>query len=308
MRIIKYCCRVYEKQIEHLEVDNLASLERVCIRKRFFFRFASDTGEYERNCSPADDFIRLLKAKKVDVYTFIERSWCCPIVNPSRKWLKASDNIALATISTYEEWVTRIGKKTRNMIRKAEKAGVRTQSVEPSSELAEGIWKIYNETPIRQERLFPHYGESLEQVKNMVFGPVNGVYIVAYFEEEIVGFIQLIFGDQIGVISQILALQRHNDKAVNNSLLAKAVEVCAQRKVQWVMYGRIGNHPSLDKFKENNGFVKYPLTRYFVVLTWKGRLATVFGLQRELKDVLPQWLKLRLLPFYKWFSKRKIEG
>lgn len=281
----------------------MASLDGICIRKRFFFKFAKDTKEYERNNSPTDDFIKLLRKEKVDIYTFIERRWCCPIVNSSKKWLKTSDNIALANISTYEEWMAQVGKKTRNMIRKAEKAGVKTQNVEPSDELAEGIWKIYNETPIRQERPFPHYGETLEQVKNMVFSPIEGIYIAAYFEDEMVGFIQLIFGDQIGVISQILALQRHNDKAVNNSLLAKAIEICAQRKIQWVMYGRIGNHPSLDKFKESNGFTKYPLTRYFLVLTGKGKLATTLGLQRELKDILPQWLKLRLLPLYKLVSK-----
>ena len=38
------------------------------------------------------------------------------------------------------------------------------------------------------------------------------------------------------------------------------------------MYGRIGNHPSLDSFKDNNGFVKYPITRYYIPLTGKGRI------------------------------------
>ena len=28
---------------------------------------------------------------------------------------------------------------------------------------AEGVWRIYNESPIRQERAFPHYGISLEE-------------------------------------------------------------------------------------------------------------------------------------------------
>lgn len=285
----------------------MASLDGTCIRKRFFFKLASDTREYERNSIPTDDLVKLLKEKKTDIYTFIDRRWCYPITNPSKKWLKSSDNIALATVSTYEEWIARVGKKTRNMIRKAEKAGIKSYPIEPSNELADGIWKIYNETPIRQERPFPHYGETLEQVKNMVFSPVNGIYIVAYLEDEIAGFIQLIFGDQIGVITQILSLQKCKDKAVNNALLAKAIEICAQRKIQWVMYGRIGNHPSLDKFKESNGFIKYSLTRYFLILTFKGRFATALGLQREMKDVLPQRFKLRLLPVYNWFSKIKLK-
>ena len=70
--------------------------------------------------------------------------------------------------------------------------------------------------------------------------------------------------------------------------LAKAVEVCASKGQRWLMYGRIGNHPSLDRFKESNGFVKYPITRFYVPLTWKGRVAVRLGLHRELKDALPQ--------------------
>ena len=80
----------------------------------------------------------------------------------------------------------------------------------------------------------------------------------AYLEGELVGFIQILYGDNIAIISNILSLQVHWDKSVNNALLAKAVEVCASKGERWLMYGRIGNHPSLDKFKENNGFVKVP--------------------------------------------------
>jgi hypothetical protein len=48
------------------------------------------------------------------------------------------------------------------MVRKAEKDGVKVSVIPQSEMLAKGIWEIYNETPIRQGRAFPHYGESLE--------------------------------------------------------------------------------------------------------------------------------------------------
>ena len=67
-------------------------------------------------------------------------------------------------IKDYDSWWSNVGKKTRNMVRRAEKSGVKVTVVEPSEKFAEGVWKIYNETPIRQERAFPHYGESLESV------------------------------------------------------------------------------------------------------------------------------------------------
>jgi len=69
------------------------------------------------------------------------------------------------------------------------------------------------------------------------------------------------------------------------------------------MYGRMGNHPSLDNFKENNGFGKFLLTRYFIPVTRKGRIAIELGLHRELRDVLPQGIKNRLIPFYNWVSR-----
>ena len=192
------------------------------------------------------------------------------------------------------------------MVRKAEKGGVKTEVVEPNEELAEGIWKIYNETPIRQERAFPHFGISLEAVKGAVFSAHDSTFIGAFLDRELVGFIQLDHGDRIAIVAQILALQKHSDKAVNNALLAKAVEICAIRRCGWLMYGRIGNHPSLDTFKQNNGFIKFPICRYYIPVTKKGLIATRMGLHREVKDALPQRMKYSLIPIYNWVSRNKI--
>jgi hypothetical protein len=131
----------------------------------------------------------------------------------------------------------------------------------------------------------------------------DSTYIGAYLQDELVGFIQLVHGDNIAIISQILSMQKHWDKALNNALVAKAVEVCATRKIRWLMYGRMGNHPTLDDFKQNNGCVRFLLTRYFIVLTGKGRLAARLGLHREMKDALPLWLKRPLFPVYNWVSR-----
>jgi hypothetical protein len=106
-------------------------------------------------------------------------------------------------------------------------------------------------------------------------------------------------------VSQILSLQKHWDKAVNNALVAKAIEVCAAKQVNWLMYGRMGNHPSLDRFKQNNGFTRLALTRYYVPLTLKGKAAIMLGLHREFKDALPQRIKYFLIPIYNWISRTK---
>lgn len=281
-------------------------LETLVMRKKSFARLSSDSKEYEEDVVPTVELIDKLADRGIDVFTFIERKWCYTIPKPLNGWVKTEDNIALLQVKTYDEWWKNIGKKTRNMVRKAEKSNVKTEVVKPSEKLAEGIWKIYNETPIRQERAFPHYGASLQAVSRNVLSAQNCTFIGAFFQGELVGFIQLAYGEKIAVMSQILSLQKHSDKAVNNALIAKTVEVCAAKQVGWVMYGRIGNHPSLDRFKEHNGFVKFPLSRYYVPLTNKGRIAVKIGLHRELKDALPEAIKYRLIPFYNWVSRAKM--
>jgi hypothetical protein len=283
-------------------------LETLELRKKFFFTIARDMREYQWSIVPTGELVGRLRKRNVDVFTFIERKWCCPIESPSESWLRAEDNIGLLNVPSYDEWLKLIGKKTRNMVRKAEKSGVKTEVAEPNEKLAEGIWKIYNETPIRQERAFPHYGVSLQTVTRDVLSARNCTFIGAFFQDELAGFIQLVYGDKIAIISQILSLQRHSNKAVNNALVAKAVEVCGAKQAGWIMYGRMGNHPSLDNFKQSNSFTRYPLTRFYLPITRKGRIASKLGLHRELKDTLPQAIKSRLFLFYNWVSRTKMRA
>jgi hypothetical protein len=288
-----------------LQVDS--ELEGLSTRKKSFFKIANFNNEYTRDSVPTEVFLGKLKDRNIDVYRFIERSWCCPIQNPNPSWIKTQDNIALLEIVSYTKWFEDIGKKTRNMVRKAEKSGILVQQVPPSPKLAEGIWKIYNETPIRQGRAFSHYGIAQATVEALVMSAQSSVFIGAYLGEELLGFLQLEFGDNIVVVAQILSLQKHWDKALNNALLAKAVEVAAERQAKWMMYGRFGNHPSLDTFKENNGFVKYQLNNYVVPLSRRGKIAVSLGLHKPVKDALPQSIKKPLIPLFNWVSRTKTE-
>lgn len=295
----------YESLKQILQVDT--ELGTLVFQKRGFAKFARyvETKEYERDFMPTERFFQKLSERGVDIFTFLERTWCCPIANPSATWHRTEDNIGLLNVKTYGDWLEQIGKKTRNMVRKAEKSGVKTEVVENNDKLVEGVWKIYNETPIRQGRAFPHFGKSIQSVKLIVNAGTNFTYIGAFLQDEMIGFLQLVVGEGIAIISQILSLQRHSDKAVNNALVAKAVEVCAEKKCGWIMYGRMGNHPSLDNFKQNNGFAKFSLTRYYVPLSTKGRIAMRLGLHVQLKDVLPQRFKYSLIPVYNWVSRNR---
>jgi hypothetical protein len=278
----------------------------VQVRKKAFFKIAHDVYNYEKNILPSDEFLETLSLRGVDIFTFLERKWCFQIPNPSSSWVKAEDNVSLLEAKDYSTWWNSIGKKTRNMVRRTEKSGVKVAVVQPSEKLAEGIWKIYNETPIRQQRAFPHYGESLRDVSKKINGVQNSTFIGAFLQEDLIGFIHLLYGDNIAIISQLLSMQKHKDKAVNNALIAKAVEVCTSSGTRWLMYGRMGNHPSLDKFKESNGFSKFLITRYYAPLTARGKVAIRLGLHRDFKDALPPSLKYSLIPVFNWISRNRM--
>lgn len=293
------------KQI--LGVDK--ELDYLSIRKKGFSKLAqiADVFAYLNNVEPTESFISKLKDRDVDVYTFIERSWCGQKVNPPSSWIRVADNIALLTIDSYADWWTKVGKKTRNMVRKAEKSGIQTIIVEPNEKFAEGVWKIFNETPIRQERASPYFGIPLERVTRDILNAKGFTFVGAYLQDELVGYIQLVHGDQLTIVTQILALQKHSDKAVNNATIAKAIEYCAENHIKYLMYGRMENHPSLDRFKESNGFVKFDLTRFYIPLTRKGKFAIKLGLHRPLKEVMPQGVKNKLFGVYNWISRTKVK-
>ncbi|MGE5555837.1 MAG: hypothetical protein ACM3UY_06195 [Methanocella sp.] len=288
-----------------LDVDR--DLESLSDRNKFSLKIAHDVTEYTKSVNPTESFLNKLRLRNIDIFAFRERSWCCPIANPPKTWIKEEDNVGLLDIKDYAAWWSSIGKKTRNLVRKAQKEGITVSVVQPSDKLAEGIWRIYNETPIRQERAFTHYGETLQTVAANMYAEKQSTFIGAYLGDELAGFIQIQHGDNINILSNILSLQKHWDKAVNNALIAKAVEVCASRGDRWLMYGRFGNHPSLDRFKGNNGFKKFPINRYYIALTYKGRLAIKLRLHKETKDALPDSIKYRILPVFNWISRTKIK-
>jgi len=297
---------VQELITETREVDT--NLELLVISRKFLLRIAKDQRWYERSIIPTAEFLQRLRERRIDIFMLLERSWTCNIHSPQKSWAKTEDNVALLYLKSYDEWWKSICKKTRNVIRKAGREGIRTSIAEPDEKLAEGIWRIYNETPIRQERSFLLFGTDLQEVKTSLNSEQNCTYVGAYLQDELAGFMRLIHGDNIIIISQILSLKKLWNKAINNALIAKAIEVCASENVKWMLYGRMGDfsNPSLDKFKQSNGFSRFQVTRYYVPITRKGKLAIKLGLYKEAKEMLPRSMKCFSIPIYNWLSRCKI--
>ena len=70
---------------------------------------------------------------------------------------------------------------------------------------------------------------------------------------------------------------KHRDKAPTNALIAKAVEVCAEKGISYLTYGKYHygkkDAKSLSDFKMRHGFDKIDIPRYYVPLTLKAKFA-----------------------------------
>jgi hypothetical protein len=87
-------------------------------------------------------------------------------------------------------------------------------------------------------------------------------------------------------------------------MIAKAVEVCAQRKIPYIAYTlwRRGEH---GQFQESNGFEKIPVPEYFVPLTLKGELALRLGLHKGIRGLIPEKVMIWLLALRgNWYSSK----
>jgi hypothetical protein len=98
---------------------------------------------------------------------------------------------------------------------------------------------------------------------------------------------------QYALTGQILSKIQHRDKATNNALIAKAVEVCARKNLSYLVYLHWGSG-SLAEFKRRCGFEETRIPRYYVPLTARGRLILRLGLHRGWKEIVPPLVKNRL--------------
>ena len=90
-----------------------------------------------------------------------------------------------------------------------------------------GMTAIFNEAPVRQGRPFWHYGKDVETVRQQFSRYIQREHMIgAFYQGEMIGFIMLGNAGRFGLTGQIISTLKHREKAVNNALVAKAVEVC----------------------------------------------------------------------------------
>lgn len=246
--------------------------------------------EYYIQLEDASTFVQELRKSRVraDLLTFLQ-DLNDPI--PKYSFHHEAEKLAVLPITSYDEWFKRqLYNKPRNMIRKALKCGIEVRLEEFSESLLHGIKAIYDESPVRQGRRNRHYKKDLETIRKE-HGTFldSSQFIAVYFADEMIGFAKVTFSQGFGSFMNFLSKISHRDKAPNNAILAKAVEICAERKVRSLVYGVWGSGGAggLVEFKVANGFQCVDVPRYYVPLTVLGTLALRVGVHRGIVKRVP---------------------
>jgi hypothetical protein len=272
-------------------------------------RLAHERFEFLENPEPALMYLREA-GKGIDLFTFMQK---LPHMSPEYSYPIEWDNVAAVPVSTFEHWWTRqIDGKTRNMVRRAEKKGIVVREIPFDDALVCGVWEIYNECPVRQGRVFPHYGKDVETVRKIsATFPETSTFIGAFLGEKLIGFVKLTCDDarSMAMVMHILALVQHRDKAPTNALVAEAVRYCATQGIPYLVYSKFSygakQRDSLSDFKESNGFERIDLPRYYVPLTRIGAVAFRLGLHHSFLDYVPEPVLTKLRELRSAWHNRK---
>jgi len=277
-----------------------------------FARIACIDGDKYTFPRDPEEFVAHLRScgTRIDVFTFLQR---LPDTSPMYPYPFETDNLAVLAVSTFDNWWNKqIKSYPRNRARQAEKRGVVMREVSYGDDLIRGICQIYNETPVRQGRKFPHYGMTLERARQYAGTFLDrSIYVGAFLEDEMIGFIKLSMDEDRtqAALVHILSMAKHKDKAPTNALIAEAVKACAKRNVSYLVYenftygNKIGD--GLSRFKEVNGFQRVNTPRYYVPLTPLGKIALRLGLHHPFPERIPESIARRFRELRKlWYDYR----
>ena len=260
-----------------------------------------------------DEFIAELKCWnfKPDLFTFAQK---VNDLTPRFEFYSEWEEFAVIPITTYKDWLkNRIGKGARVNLHRAEREGVVVRAVPYDDHFVQGIKDLYDETPIRQGKPFWHHGKSFEDIKK-IHGTYRerAEYIGAYFEGELIGFLKMVYVGNIAKTMNVIGKEKYFRKRPTNALIAKAVEICAQKGIAYLNYGEYHfpgrKQSSLSDFKRRNGFQEFKFPRYYVPLTTKGKLALAFGFHRDSKALMPWTVTKHLLQLRSLYYENRQRG
>ena len=301
--------QVYEEEIHvkgrPAKVPAVRVEGRAVIIQGDFLKVARLKDEWLDAVENPEAMIRALRSCElgIDIFTFWQRP---PDNKPKYDYYLEWDSMSILPIESFEHWWEKqIARDVRKNIKKAAKKGVQVKVVEFDDELVRGICEIYNETPVRRGKPFWHYGKDFETLKKEL--PVyldKSDFIGAYYNDELIGFIKLRYAGRFATPVAWISKLEFRRKCPNNALLAKAVQICAEKGIPCLTYDRWrkGDHAV---FLSRHGFKKMFFPRYYIPLTFKGKVVLKLRLHRGVKEIVPEKIKDRLLELRaKWYNRK----
>jgi hypothetical protein len=290
--------------VERMIVDNT----EIAVSGRFR-RVARLRAEFYDYLDDPIAFLAALRTSglRADLFTFLQEP---SQRKPMYDFQMEAEEIAALPITSYEHWWKRqLNDKTRNMIRKAQKSGIQIRPAELDDEFVKGILDIYNESPLRQGKPFAHYGKDFETTKmNHISFADRSEFIGAYYGDELVGFAKIVHGRSLSSLMQIISKIGHRNRAPTNALIAKSVEICAERGVPYLHYG-VWSKRGLGDFKKHHGFEPLSIPRYTIPLNLKGKIILSARLHRKLSSYVPEQLEddlVRIRARWNAYRTRKV--
>jgi hypothetical protein len=240
-------------------------------------------------------YIRTLKEQPVqgvraDIFTFAQR---LPATIAKYEYPMEWDSIAAVRTHSFQEWWAKLPQETRKNVRRSQKRGVVVTVREFDDDLLSGIVGVNNDSPIRQGRRNVHYGKSLDQVRRDQSSFLDrSDFICASYNSEMIGFLKIVYRGDIAAILNLAPKASHSDKRLANALIAKAIELCEEKRISFLTYGKYnygnkGDSP-LREFKSRNGFEEILMPRFYVPLTRWGAFCMRLKMHRGALGLLPR--------------------
>lgn len=275
-----------------------------------FIKIAELKEDWDEDIEDPETFIKMLKSSRVkaDIFSFTQR---LPESKPKYSYYMEWESIAAIPITIYENWLKKqLVQNSRKKIGLAQRKGVTIKLIDFNDELIRGILDIYHETPIIQGKPNRQYNTDFETAKKLNATFLDRAqFIGAFYNDELIAYIKLVSVGRFMRTMGILAKVAHRDKGPMNLLIAKAVEICVEKRMTYLIYaqfnyGKLGSD-TLKEFKRNLGFESIILPRYYIPLNARGKIILKLKLHREIVEYFPEKIMRFLLQMRSnWYARK----
>lgn len=160
--------------------------------------------------------------------------------------------------STHEEYLKRVGDKTRNMIRKADKQGYGFKEFVWNDHLDE-IFEINTSKEVRQSAMRGWYRELVKPRYYTIEEQQYRKYYGAFKDGKLYAYLHLVLCGDFAFFRHFIGHAQHLRYGIMNGLISWTVkEYIENSQIRWLKYGTLRKKPHpLESFRKHAGFEGY---------------------------------------------------